>query len=581
MERKIKMRNTRKIYGLLLLIFALGLATAATTPVVAQKEVPTYTYELRSDAKFKDGTTLTAHDVKWTFDRVASLALDPSFLLADHIYATEVVDDTHVKFILSDDYGFFEPLLGGSIASVLKKDSVSANEAVDGIDGAIAWGAGAYRMTSEVRDVETVLERNPDYWGTPAKNAKVSISYYASNAILAAALEAGDIDLAFRDIDPDKMLDLLANEADDIEATMPPGGVTRYFVFPDQTVHTRMTTGIRQAISYAVDRDAIIAGVFSGVGVSHYTMVPPGWIGHLPTFPHRDLAKAKALLTAEGYSNANKFELELWYSPTHYGTTEASVAQVIKAALEETGMISVNLEFTEWADYKVKMNNKEMEAFLLGWYPDYIDTDNYLYPFYHSSGGGWGPFPNPPNIALEALLDDAKTSSDPAVRKAIYEQAQKIIADDARIVPLWYGIQFAAWKNYVSGVVLGPDLNIRYENIQKGPTTDGELRVGTTDKIITLDHADAYDYWSWSLIRHAMSTLVQYKEGSSTELEYLLATGPPTIAREVIGVETVITTMPVTTIVTTVVPEFGSCFLIVGGSLVLSVVLRASRRKRN
>ncbi len=575
------MRNTRKLYGLLLLIFAMGLATAATTPVVAQKEVPTFTYELRTDAKFKDGTTLTAADVKWTIDRVLMGWGEASFLLADMIHSVEVVDDTHVKFILSDDFAFFEPVLSSSIGGIIKKDSVPVDEGADGLDGTISWGTGPYRLISEVRDVETVFERNPDYWGPKPKNAKVTVTYYASNALLATALEAGDIDVTGRHIDPDKMKEWNENEEDNLETLMLAGGVMRYIVFPNETLYSHITQGVRQAISYAVDRNAICTAVFGDTAVPAYSMIREGYLGHLPTFPQRDLAKAKALLQAEGYSAANPIELELWYSPTHYGTTEPSVAAVVKAALEETGMMQITLKFVEWAEYKVKYNNQEMEMFLLGWYPDYIDTDTFVYPFYHSSGTTWGPKPDPPNFALDALLYSARTSFNVEERTALYEQAQKIMAEESKVLPLFDNVQFAAWdKDTVSTIVLGPDTEMRFHDIQKGPTTDGELRVGTTDKIISLDYLDTYDHWSWLMSRHATDKLVQYKAGTS-EIEYLLATGPPEIGRTVVGIETVITTMPITTIVTTVVSEFNSCILVVGGALGLSAILRASRKKRN
>jgi len=578
------MRYSRKFYGVLLLICVLGLATAATKPVIAQKEVPTYTYELVSNAKFKDGTTLTAADVKWTFERVINFGGDASFLLADMIHSIEVVDDTHVKIRLLDNFAFFEPVLTSSIGNILKKDSVPFDAGADGLDGAIAWGTGPYRLTSEVRDVETVYVRKPDYWGPPVKNSKVTVTYYASNTLVAAALEAGNIDLAYRHIDPDKMIEWIGNEADDIEHTMPPSTQVRYLVLPNETLYPRITKGVRQAIGYAVDRDAIVAGAWSGLTTPGYSMVTPGFLGHYPLFPKRDLAKARELLVAEGYSEAKPFEFELWYSPTHYGTTEPSVAAIIKVALEETKMMKVTLKFVEWAEYREQWRATAMEVFLLGWYPDYLDVDTYVYPFYHSSGASWGPKPDPPNYALDSLLYNARLETDPVVRGALYEQATKIMADECKVIPLWYGYQFAAWKKGVTGVYLGPDMTMRFENVQKGPTTDGELRVGTTDKIISLDYVDTYDHWSWLMARHASNRLVDYEE-VTMNLKYELATGPPVMGRELVGVETIVTTMPVTTfmttIATTVVSEFGSCVLVASGALGLSVVLKVSRRKRN
>jgi len=76
--------------------------------------------------------------------------------------------------------------------------------------------------------------------------------------------------------------------------------------------------------------------------------------------------------------------IELWYTPTHYGDTEAGPAQLIKEQWEKAGLIVVDLKDSEWAIYVDQLRNGQMMINLLGWYPDYIDPDNFLYPFLHS-----------------------------------------------------------------------------------------------------------------------------------------------------------------------------------------------------
>ncbi len=87
------------------------------------------------------------------------------------------------------------------------------------------------------------------------------------------------------------------------------------------------------------------------------------------------------LVKSEGYSEEMPFEFTLWYPPEHYGTTTADVMQVIKEQLEETGVIKVELKVLNWAEYVDGFVAGELPFFMLGWFPDFADPENWLSPF--------------------------------------------------------------------------------------------------------------------------------------------------------------------------------------------------------
>jgi peptide/nickel transport system substrate-binding protein len=221
---------------------------------------------------------------------------------------------------------------------------------------------------------------------------------------------------------------------------------------------------IRRAISYAVNRDRIVADVFAGLNQALYSMVPPGMWSHVDAFPKRDLAKSKSLLAEQGYSSSSKLNLTLWFSPSHYGSTEADAAAVVKASLEETGVITVEVKSSEWGDYTKAFAAGQFGMFLLGWFPDYVDPDNFLAPWLTESPQGLGTYLNKATSAVDKqfyadfqkLLGGAKSTADQNVRAASYKQAQQKLADSAILVPLWQNLaqSYVVAQKNVKGITL-------------------------------------------------------------------------------------------------------------------------------
>jgi peptide/nickel transport system substrate-binding protein len=195
-------------------------------------------------------------------------------------------------------------------------------------------------------------------------------------------------------------------------------------------------------------------------------MIPPGFLGHMPTYEGtEDVEAGKALLASAGFTEDNPLVIDLWYSPTHYGDTEPDVATVLKQQLEASGVVQVNLQSLEWAAYRSAGRLGELTVSLLGWYPDYLDPNNYTYVFAHSPASWSGSYYNNPE--MDALLDAQAAELDEATRISILEEIQEFWVLESPFIPLAQGKLFIAYRDDVSGVVLDPIASLHYFLLKK------------------------------------------------------------------------------------------------------------------
>jgi peptide/nickel transport system substrate-binding protein len=326
-------------------------------------------------------------------------------------------------------------------------------------------GVGPYTITKWERDVEMVLEAYDGYPGPAPATSKIIVRYYADSTTMRLAVESGEIDVATKTLNPSDYADLEA--AGELQVIEGPGAYIRYICF-NVTTPPFDQPEVRQAIAYAVDRDAVASIAYQGTHQSLYSMVPMGMWSHIDAFPERDVDMAVELLAAAGFDEGNPLVMDFWWTPTHYGPTEADVATVLKDNLEETGVIQVTLQNTEWATYKEYQNAGSMPVFLLGWYPDYLDPDNYTWSWGHSEASDdMGIFYA--NDEMDALLEGGQVAAELRGddRKAIYEDAQELWVMDPPTVPLSQGALLVVAQPGVEGIVLDPNMLFHYYLLSK------------------------------------------------------------------------------------------------------------------
>jgi len=400
-----------------------------------------YTFHLRPGIKFWDGKDCDAQAVKFALERTIRLDGPKGGvgLIKPYIQKIEAVDKLTVRITLTYADAIFLSRMTSQVAPALiysLDPSVGENEYTRGRYA----GTGPYKLVEYKPDQYVKYEAYDGYYGPAPKSREVIEVMYADAATLRAAIEAGDVDFVFRTLAPQDIADLEKNPNVIVEYWPPSPGI-RYLLF-NVTQPPVDEVLVRRAIAYAVDRQAIIDQVFSGIVDPIYTMVPnvdPPFFGALPTFPERDLAVARELLTKAGYSEARPVELNLWYTPSHYGTFEADVATVIAGSLEETGMIKIRIQSLEWAAYSERMSQGGFDMFLLGWHPDYLETSNFLAPWLTEAPESMGTFMNhhPNYEAYKWMLELATSTVDIAERSGLYKGVQILSTIDVPWVPLW------------------------------------------------------------------------------------------------------------------------------------------------
>jgi len=281
---------------------------------------------------------------------------------------------------------------------------------------------------------------------------------------------------------------------------------------------------VRQAVAAAIDRESLVDRVFEGRNIPAYHMVPEGYPyatePFLDKYGTRDLDMAKDLLTEAGYSADNKLAITLWYPPEHYGTTTADVMQVLKEQLEETGMISVDLQSQNWAEYVDSFVAGKLPFFMLGWFPDFVDPENWLTPFAScTQSPDNGIFYCDPK--MDELLLSAASTADDAEREAKYQEVGEYYVDQVPTIPLFWEPEFITYRNGIEGIAIGAPFEFNYNVLKFGadakPVSGNAdtIIIGTTDEVNSLDANDAYATHDWEIIKNTGAPLLKYIPGTA------------------------------------------------------------------
>jgi peptide/nickel transport system substrate-binding protein len=279
------------------------------------------------------------------------------------------------------------------------------------------------------------------------------------------AVQRGEIDMAFQTFTPTELASLRRQSG--LRVHSGNGAVIRYLVL-NVAREPFNNIAVRRALAYAFPRQSVAARVYRGDVKPLFSMPPAGLVGHTDAFATRygrvpNLAAAKRALTNAGLDTP--FPIELWWTPTHYGDASADEYAEIKRGLEKNGVFKVTLKSTEWAQYSDALG-RQYNAFQLGWFPDYIDVENYVVPFYRSDtflANGYK------STRMDNLIKASLAAKNEDARFGIYRQIQRLAAEDAPIIPYWQANMLAVARNNVRGVpsTLDASFIMRYWKISK------------------------------------------------------------------------------------------------------------------
>ena len=426
----------------------------------------TYTVTLRDDVTFANGDPLTADDVVFSFNRMKNVQSNPSFL-ADPIASVEAVDDLTVAVHLVEPRPSFLAEVVNTAFSVANDEEVMAAGGTDAEDAATtdtaqeffdqnSAGTGPYILESWTPQEETVIVRNPDYWGEQPYFDRVIIVNIPEAATQKIALESGDIDLAL-DLAPDQIAELEGNE--DLSIFVGQDRWTHFLLMNrDPEIGGPMADPlVALAIRYALDYDGYTQ-LWSG-------SVTPGsnmWVGLAGAFGpdramERDLDRARELLAEAGFPDG--FDTTLSYPDFTFGGINLSTnAQKIQADLAEVG-INVELRPGEVQVSLEEYRNGEQGFAYWFWGPDILDPVDFLsfLPGGKVADERTNWFEDSADQEILDLIARAKVESDPAARAEVFEALQIYAQESGAYAPFSVPAIQTAFGSDIQGYVWHPD----------------------------------------------------------------------------------------------------------------------------
>lgn len=431
-----------------------------------------WTFRLRKDVRFHDGTPLTSADVKFTYDAIMhpdyTGIRQSDFKSVDRI---EAPDPYTVVFYLKEPYA---PLLSHLTYGILPKHIFEKTPIKDMKENPANFepiGSGPYKFVDWQRGQHIILEANEDYYGEGPYIEQIIIKFYQDEQVMLAALEKGDIDY-MGSIPPDDIERVKAEHADRLEfVEVPANGYT--YIGLKQTHPIFSDVRVRKALMYGLNRQAIVDEILRGYGTVMNANIPPvSWAyagDELEPYEYNP-EKAKQLLEEAGWVEGpdgirvkDGQRLSFTLITDSGSKLYESILMVVQEDWEKIG-VEMKPEFLEWSVLCSQyLDVAKFEAYMLGWSLG-LDPDFYI--FFHSESAvddqgvlrGFNDveFKNPD---LDRLLEEGRRVMDQEERKRIYIEAQKIINDQLPYVFLYTRNNVAAMNKKVKGVVwstLGP-----------------------------------------------------------------------------------------------------------------------------
>lgn len=386
-----------------------------------------FVFKLREDAVWSDGTPVTANDVKFTFDRAKNM---PKTKSNTSKVKEVVVDNEHqVTIKLTEPYAPFNTIVASSNLSIVQEAAVTAaGEAYGDADNIVT--SGPFTVKEWVPNDHYTLEKNANYWGEEPITTSITVRVIPEGSARAIALETGEVDLVWG-VDPTDCSNIEANS--DVKLLSQPSSSIEYLGMNMTKEHFK-DQKVRQAINYAIDKQALVDTIVEGRGTvanSYINNTIPGWTDEVEAYPY-DPAKAKELLTEAGYPDG--FSCQLWVN----GDVRTRSAQMVQAQLAEIG-ITVDISTMEWGAFLDALNAGEHEMFILGWSNSSFDADSSTYQLFHSANhGATGNRAFMTDATVDELITKAAQENDNEKRMEYYKELQIYLHDLSPWCPFYY-----------------------------------------------------------------------------------------------------------------------------------------------
>ena len=423
----------------------------------------TVRFTLREGVKFHSGRTMTAADVKWTFDRLKN---SPDFkAIFANFKDLKVVDDKTIELITDGPY----PLVMHTATYIFPMDSKfyegkdkNGKDKAEIIKAGASFasthssGTGPFTIESREQGVKVVFKRFKDYWDkdTVGNVDEIIMTPIKDNQTRVAALLSGDVDF-IAPVAPNEFGQVESNSKVNL-ITMPGTRIITFQLNQERRKELK-DVKVRQAIVHAINNAGIVKKIMRGFATTAGQMSPEGYLGYnKDLMPRFDLEKAKKLMSESGYPDG--FSLTM-IAPNNRYVNDEKIAQAVAAMLSKIN-IKIDLKTMPKAQYWPEYDKRAADIMMIGWHSDTEDSANF-YEFLAMTPNketGMGAY-NSGNYSskfVDEMTVKANKETDDAKRAEMLQAIEKQIYDDAGFVPLhWQNLAWAARK----GVDIEPIIN--------------------------------------------------------------------------------------------------------------------------
>jgi peptide/nickel transport system substrate-binding protein len=426
-----------------------GLALSATNV-----DDRTWELKLRPNVRFQNGEELTAEAVAFSIERSGDRKRSRQFSRVSAIAGVTPVDPLTVRITTTAPYAPLPAILL-DVAIVPPK---YARERGDAGFNERPVGSGPYKFIEWKRDDHVAMEAYDGYWGPKASIKRVEFRPIKEDSSRLAALKTGSVDV-ITNVPPDQVAALNRNQSYEVRRV--PSDRVIYMAF--QTFKPPFDkVEVRQALNHAVDVDAIIKDLLLGLATRTPAPVTKEYVGFDPSikpYPH-DINKAKQLLAAAGYPNGIETVIN---TPAGRFIKDKEVAEALAGQLAKAG-VRARVIPDDFSIFLDKYHAKKFEGlYINSWGNASFDADYTLFPLFHSKGRGYYY----KNAELDRAIDRGRSVFDPKKRQEAYNDALRIIREDAPWVFLYqqqdlYGVHRGIhWQPRSDEAILAVEMSPR------------------------------------------------------------------------------------------------------------------------
>ena len=379
---------------------------------------------------------------------------------------TEPVDPLTVKFILKEPFSAFLGNLSSMTAAII---SPTAMEELGAQFSQRGVGSGPYELAEWEKGSRLVLEANPDYWeGIPPTPRAISVPI-VDNVARVAALQSGQLNIAVN-LQPDTIAEL---ETDPRFEVLQQVGPHIWWVTLDTQNEALSDKRVRQALNYAIDREAITDSLLKGTGIPAYGPIPPGLAGYDPDLVSYTYnpERARELLAEAGYPDG--FSMDFWVPTSGSGMQDPlPMATALQAYWADIG-VDARIQTLDWGTYLSNLATPPEESgytsfelsFMLGTgEPDILLSTLLSSEQAAPNGINTGGYSNP---EVDRLIEEARREIDPERRGEIYAEVAGLIIEDAPWVFVDHWKQSAATTSDVEGFELTQTFLLPLKDVSK------------------------------------------------------------------------------------------------------------------